>query len=223
MMRNILILFVTLLNFWIWKILQQNIAVAAILVALTFILFRLITEKEVKKWIVFLVFILFSLTSFIMIKSDFDKGFFSLTSEDRIKLNERHFYYANELGKLFLNNKVLNYYKNYSTPVYRFERNLFSNLDFNLYFFASHPRERAGVNEFEKYSPIFIPFFAVGLLLMIYWCSVWAAIYTVAAALVSAFVSSSYSLGPILFFPLINICIVLGLINTLNFVKNRKK
>ncbi len=169
------------------------------------------------------VFILFTLTSFMMIRSGSDKGLLSPTPEDQIKLNDRHFYYAKELDKLFLNRKVLNYYKNYSLPVYKFEGNLFSNLDFNLYFFSSHPRERAGIGEFEKYSPLFLPFFILGMLLMIYRVSIWAAGYLIVSVFVSAFISPTYELGPILFFPLINICITLGLIYSLNFIKILKK
>lgn len=221
--KTLILLGVIFLNFWIWRILEQNTPAAVVLILLTFLLFNLIIEKEEKIWIFCLILILFTLTSFMMIKSDFDKGFLSLTPEDQVKLNDRHFYYAKELGILFLNSKVLNYYKNYSLPVHKFESNLFSNLDPNLYFFASHPRERAGVNEYEKYSPIFLPFFILGILLMIYWGTIWATSYLIAVVLVSALISPNHQLGPILFFPLINICIALGLIYALKFVKNLKR
>lgn len=222
--KKILVLLgVTFLNFWVWRILQINILLAAILIFLTFFLFKLVTEKKFRIWIFCLTFILFSLSSFIIIRSDFDNKLLSFTPEDQVKLNERHFYYAKDLGRFFLNSKVLNYYKNYSLPVHKFEGNLFSNLDLNLYFFASHPRERAGVSEFEKYSPLYLPFFIIGVLVLIYLGYIGIGVYLIAATLASAFVSSSYIIGPILFFPLINICITQGLIYTVNFVKDFKR
>jgi len=174
--------------------------------------------KKLKIWVFTIVFILFSSLSFIIIKSDFDKGIQLLTPEDQVRLNERHFYYSQELGAIFLNRKILNYYKNYSLLVYKLERDLFSNLDLNLYFFASHPRERAGVSEFEKFPPFLFPFFMIGTLLLIYWGSVKTACYLVAATFASTFIAQNYILGPILFFPLISVCIAIGIIYILDLI-----
>ncbi len=47
-------------------------------------------------------------------------------------------------------------------PLYifhKFEQNLLRTLDVNLYFFGNHPRERAGISEFEKFSFLFLAFF----------------------------------------------------------------
>lgn len=205
-----ILLGVIFLNFWIWKIIREDPVIAILLITLTFLLFQLLIGR-VFKILVLIIIVLFSILSFIMLRSDFDRSIQTFTPEDEVKLNDRHFYYARELGGLFLNRKVLNYYKNYSLPVYKFEHNLFSNLDLNLYFFASHPRERAGAAEFEKYSFIFLPIFIIGVILLIYERSIWAAGYLVAATIVSAFVTSNYTLGPILFFPLINVIITLGI------------
>lgn len=210
--RQFILLVVILFNFWIWNIIQKNLAVAIMLILLTFLLFLLIMERKLKIWVLTIVFILFFLLFFIIIKSDFDKGIQHFTPEDQVRLNERHLYYAQELGAIFLNRKILNYYKNYSLQVYKLEGNLFSNLDLNLYFFASHPRERAGVSEFEKFPPLLLPFFIIGTLLLIYWGSIRAAIYLVAATFVGSFITQNYILGPILFFPLISVCIAIGII-----------
>ena len=44
----------------------------------------------------------------------------------------------------------------------RIIRNLFENLDPNLYFFAGSPRQRVGIKEFEKFPYVFLPFFLIG-------------------------------------------------------------
>lgn len=220
--KQVILLGVGLSNFWIWKIIQKNSVVAIILILLTFLLFQLTMERRLKIWVFTIVFVLFLSLSFIIIRSDFDKGIKLFTPEDQVKLNERHFYYSQELGAIFLNKKILNYYKNYSLSVYKLERNLFSNLDLNLYFFASHPRERAGVGEFEKFPPFLLPFFMIGTLLLIYWGSVRTAVYLVAATFASTFIAQNYILGPILFFPLINVCIAIGIIYILDLIANFK-
>ena len=42
--------------------------------------------------------------------------------------------------------------------------NLSETPDPNLYFFSNHPRERVGINEFEKFPYIFLPFAAYGII-----------------------------------------------------------
>jgi hypothetical protein len=42
-------------------------------------------------------------------------------------------------------------------------RNFLAQLDLNLYFFAGHPRERIGVDEYEKFPYILLPIFLIGL------------------------------------------------------------
>lgn len=214
---------VIFLNYWIWKIIRDNLLIAIVLIILTFLLFQSFIGKNLKTRVFIIMFLLFASISFIMLRPNFDKSIQEFTPEDEVKLNDRHFYYSFELGNLFLNNKVLNYYKNYSLPVYKIKRNLFSNLDLNLYFFSSAPRERAGVNEFKKYPFVLIPFFISGALLIIYRGSLQLVSYLAAAALVSAFVASGYALGPILFFPLINVCIAVGIISVPGMIKRLKK
>lgn len=217
--KSLTLLTVVFLNFWIWKIIQTDLTIAILLVVITFLLFQLIVGKYFRLLILILI-VLFLFLSFSILRSGFDKKIQTVSPDDEVKLNDRHLYYSQELGSLFLNRKVLNYYKNYSLTLYKFEGNLFSNLDLNLYFFASHPRERIGVSEFEKFSPLFLPFFITGVIALIYSVSVWAGIYLIVAALISAFIDQNYLLGPILFFPLIAMIITIGLINFLRFVKD---
>ncbi|MDD5415723.1 MAG: hypothetical protein PHE48_01815 [Candidatus Daviesbacteria bacterium] len=164
--------------------------------------------------------VLTAVLSFIAVKGAFDENLFRSSALDIQQYNKRHEFYAKDLGKIYTNKFSLTYFKEYNFPLIKLQRNLFANLDPNLYFFASHPRERAGVEEFNKYSPIFLPFFLIGVFYSIYILLPNFLIYAISVLLLSSIISSKYNLGPILFFPLINYLITVGLI--LSF-KNIKK
>lgn len=205
-------------NLWIWRIFKDNFIVAILLVILSFLLFKLIIAKVQKAQLLTLILI-FTTISLLTLRVGFDKNIFIISSREQLQQDMRHGFYAVELGQLFTNKVSLHFYKYFSGSIRKLERNLFSNLDPNLYFFASHPRER-GTGEFEKYPWILLPLFIVGLFLIIqYYLKM--GIYFIWAALISMFISPAYSLGPVLFFPLINVVIALGLIYFLRQVKIR--
>lgn len=71
-------------------------------------------------------------------------------------INRRRDYYHPNIARLFENK--LTYHPNLLL------NNLFEGLDFNRYFFASHPRERAGVNEYRMSHYLLIPFALIGVM-----------------------------------------------------------
>ena len=216
---NLLILATIFGNFWIWRVLKENIIVGIFLVILSLLLFNQVTKVQ-KKQLVALV-IVFTILSIFILKSSFDQNIFITSAEEQSLQNTRHRFYAAELGPLFTNKLSLHFYKDVSWSINKLERNLFNNLDINLYFFGSHPRERAGIGEFDKYPWILLPFFLVGLFLEIKNRYIVIAIYLIAASLISMFSSLLYPLGPVLFFPLINAVIAHGLIYCFRQIKNK--
>lgn len=217
----ILLLAITFGNLWIWRIFKENFIVGILLIVLNLLLFKQVTTKVQKNQLLALTFI-FLVISFIILKSGFDTSIFTISSEERIQQNARHGFYSVELGHLFKNKISLQLYKHLDRPIYKLQRNFFYNLDPNLYFFASHPRERAGIGEFEKYSWILLPLFIVGLFLVIR-NYLKVGIYLVSTAVISMFLTPTFYLGPILFFPLINIIVTLGLIYCLKNFKNKRR
>ena len=145
------LLFLSLANPWFWRILNLNIFVAVLIIIISFSLFSLLSRHKFSLKYFIVTLIIFVTLSIIGIKLGYDQDLRKLQIDEGVKLNQRNKYYAQELGTLFLNRYVLNYYQNYNPYLYKFQRNFFSALDPNLYFFASHPRERAGINEFEKF------------------------------------------------------------------------
>lgn len=155
----------------------------------------------------------------IAVREAFDESIFRNSALDIQQHNKRHEFYANGLGKIYTNRFSLTYFKEYNLPLLKLQRNFFANLDPNLYFFASHPRERVGIEEFEKYLVIFLPFFLIGFLYSMYKPFVKILIYFAVVAFVSAVISPSYNLGPILFFPLINFTVTIGFLLSLKILR----
>jgi len=100
---------------------------------------------------------------------DFQKGLFSRPNfgnfstifktnpEDIYQINTRRSYYPNQLlGKVFENK--------FTFFLDKYKENIFQGLDLNYYFFANHPRERAGVEEKEKIYWIWLPIFLIGFI-----------------------------------------------------------
>lgn len=215
---NLLLLVITFSNFWIWRILKDNFVVGILLIILSFLFLRQIVAKFQIYQLLILTFTCL-LIGFLTLRVGSDTGIFITSPQDLPQLNKRHGFYALELGPLFTNRFSQKAYKYFGPPIFKLEKNLFSNLDINLYFFASHPRER-GTGEFEKYSWVLLFPFILGLFSVMKYIKVMGT-YLIGAAFVSMFLDPAYPLGPVLFFPLINVLIVFGLISFLNIFKDQ--
>lgn len=206
-----IICLVIFLNPWFWVITQRNLPVTLISFVLSIVAFGYLFKKRSLLPVALLSLILI----LISLNDAFDESIFRNSALDIQKFHKRHEYYANGLGKIYTNRIALEFYKDFSTPLYKLQKNFFSNLDLNLYFFASHPRERVGIEEFSKYWLPFLPFLLIGLISLIYKPFKGFLIYILFISLVSSFISPKYNLGPILFFPIVNNIITMGILSSL--------
>lgn len=211
-MPGVLLLVVIFSASWSWHIFKLNPLIFFILIIFNLLLLR-ITLKPAAGIVKLITVVLFLIFCFYNLQSGFDKSVWVMSPDQILKQDKRHLFYSAELGKLYTNKISLYYYTRLSEPLARLQRNLFSNLDINLYFFGSHPRERAGVEEFEKYFFLILPFFLIGVFSVIKKRYLNLGLYFLAVLPMSAFISQNYLLGPILFFPLINTVITLGFLN----------
>lgn len=220
--RGLLILLsVIILNPWWWVILQKNLVAGILVFVLSLFLYFYFWQTKSKR--LFSAVLILTIILFVIgIKEAFDESIFRLSALDIQQLNKRHEFYASGLGKLYTNRITLSYFKNFSMPILKLQSNFFGNLDPNLYFFASHPRERVGIEEFEKYLLIFLSFFIIGFIYSIYRLELGLLTYTVGVSFVSSLISPKYNLGPILFFPIINFLIVLGIILSFKMLLKNK-
>lgn len=187
---------------WFWKILNNNIFVAAFLLVITLGLFILLNVRK-NKILLLTAIILSIILSLFLIKFGFDKSLFTKTTEETSILNQRRSYYPATIGSIF-QNKV-------SLSLNSYTRNFFDNLDPNEYFFAGHPRERSGISEYEKFSPLLIPFLLIGILWGIKSGNKLLLISSMGTAVISGFIDQNFYLGPILFFPIICVLIATGI------------
>lgn len=84
--------------------------------------------------------------------------------ETIFKLDNLEIFYLNERRSLYPNQTIARFFDNKATRIfYRFKRNFFDGLDPNLYFFASHPRERPRTVEKERFNWLLLPLFLFGV------------------------------------------------------------
>lgn len=212
---------IMLSNPWWWVIIKRDLGVSILVFALSIIFLYFFHSRS--KIIILLLLVLTSLLIIISLRQGFDESILRVSAREEQQLNKRHEFYAHNLGKIYTNRISLFYFKNYSFSLLKLERNFFGNLDLNLYFFGSHPRERTGIDEFEKYMPIFAPFFLIGFIYSIFRPKLRIVAYFIIILFISSFISPYYNLGPILFFPLINFVITIGFLLSLESVLKYKK
>ncbi len=195
-----ILIVVLLLSPWTVRIAFSNPLLLLALILQT-VLLNLIHKKRNPK-ISFLLFLLLIISVLLYLPQSFDLSLFVHTPEEIFKINQRRQYYDNLTGRLFQNKLSLS--------VNKFETNLFQILDPNMYFFASHPRERVGVKEFSKFHFLFIPIFLIGFFSLIKDTSKTIFIYAFFTIAISTLVKNSAYLGPVFVFPLIVSVLYIG-------------
>lgn len=212
-LKYLILIFILFSSSWFWRIVNYSIPVAVFLLIITFALFTLLVSKKSKGLLIITVF-LFNLFTLFLIKPDFDKSLFSKTLEEKNILNQRRSYYPKAIGQIF-QNKV-------NLSIHRYIENFFDNLDPNTYFFSGHPRERSGISEFEKFSPLLIPFFLFGLWRSISSGSQILSVFSLGIAILSSFFNPNFLSGSVLFFPLIAVLISYGIVAVITKISKIK-
>lgn len=197
----VLILAISLANFWIYRIIQINLFVGIFLIAESILLF-LSTLFPRLKILTALTFILLSFLCAYLITFYFDKNIFLISDIETQKIGKRHEYYATDLGKIYKNRIGIFYFNNLRLYIGHLGNNLFSSLDFP-----------------SKYPIIFSFLFIAGLYNLFININRKSTIYFLAALLFSSFISFESKFGAILLFPFVNLCIATGLLKLLGILK----
>lgn len=202
-------LIVALANFWIWRALKIDLLLGSALLLVSVLASYLIFVRYSTKIMLFTFFIVL-LISFRILGPGFDKNLTNLSIDQEKQLGERHGYFAVDLGRFFQNRFALRFYKDFYPYINNYTSNIFNSLSPNLYFFGNHPREREKIEEISLYPSVFIIPFLMGLtyfLRSIQPFIIWYLLYII---FVTGFIEQNFILGPILFFPLINLFITGG-------------
>lgn len=204
MILNILlILGVTLSNFWIYWIFKNNFFIGELLIIETALLVFAIFPGKRKLISMFSIIILLYLSLFLTLNY-FDKSIFSVSTIESIRIDQRQSFYAHELGRIYQNRIGLFYFDNLQVIFGKMSDNFFSALDFNSYF------SPALISEYGKFSLFLSPLFLLGALLIIKDIKKIPIIYLLIALCVSTITHLDSILEPLIMFPFISLCIVIG-------------
>lgn len=145
-------------NLWVWRLFWENLLVGCVVFVNTLMLnFLFLKGTPLRNLVWFLVGFLILVV--LQVTTTVGASLTKLSADEQriIDLRVREY----PIYKL-----PIGYWleaRPESIVVLRIQKNIFENLDPNLYFFANHPRQRVGVKEFEKFPYIFLPFFLYGL------------------------------------------------------------
>lgn len=139
---------------WTFKIFQDNKLLTIFQIILAILLFLTLSSKLSKKFNLIICFALIINCLFFVI-THFDPDLTQISALEKSYITTRQNYYPHGLGKYIHNN--------YSLSFYRIERNFFTNLDFNQFFFGGAPRFRSYALDFDKFPLLFLPFFIFGV------------------------------------------------------------
>jgi hypothetical protein len=204
----ILVILVFLITPWFWRIGASSLWLAFLVIACTFFIALILSFASIKRIQIIMLFFL-SFGVIFLIRDAFDFKLGGVSDVDRRISHYREIFFSEGLGRLFLNKVSLVYYRQTHPYIQKYSQNIFYNLDLNQYFFNSHPRERGDAYEFEKFLPIFLPFFLFGLSLNLK--NKFILTYSILMITISGFISLNYFLGPVILLPVICLFTAIGL------------
>lgn len=201
------ILILSFINLWVNKIFQINLFISLLLLLLSFLLFFALSAKYSKYAQILTIIVLLSLSSSLLI-NHLDQRIFTRSIIDSISINQRHEYYAKELGKIYRNRVGLYYFSQLRPGFTKLNQNLADLIDFSQYF--------------NNYSVLFLPFFIVGFFYDLLKSLKFPLVYLICVLFTSMFIKSGDRFNILLLFPFINLCVFLGLVKFLPWIQKAK-
>ena len=222
-MQLSILLFTLFANLWIWRVFSFNFWIGILVVVCTFLLYRFCasTSEEsssLRSWPpseVLFIFV-FLLLLFFQYKTTNVRSLTILSNDDirvrDMRLKEYPPVKVTLLGKtIWIPAAHWFEGRKESIAFFRILDNFSQTVDPNLYFFGNHPRERAGVSEFEKFPFVFFPAFIYGLFVMakekkkMCWLSLLLSLFLI------SIISNKNPIGPFSLFPVISVAIAFGI------------
>jgi len=213
MVKKYLSLVVVLVfNLWVWKIFTSDVILGLALI-LTSIFFWLAFQNYRRYRYIFFIF--FIVLLFLQWQTT-NKTPLTILDNDEQRLQQVRLR-AHPPVNVKIGSKTIwvptgNWFelRKESIAFYKIKNNFSEIVDLNLFFFANHPRERVGVNEFEKYPYILLPAFLIGLF-SVRKLKLLILIAGFSPLLLIAIIGNSNPFGPFSLFPFISAVTALGL------------
>ncbi len=187
---------ITLINLILYGILDNPIFEIILFIETIILYLSYIKDNFLAKR---LLFILLLASILISLSNGFDKNLFKLTPLESDTLVSRHEHFALELGRLYKNRIGINYANSIRPVLVKFNRNLFSSLNFELFF-----------NVRNIVSLFFIPFFLLGIYNLSRKINKFLVFYLLVIFITEGFLTPGGRYGYLLYVPFINLVIYLG-------------
>lgn len=200
---------IILINLYFYGIFPKNPTFGIILLFESMLLYaNYINTSFFKSSLIFILLFFLLLLSF---KNGFDKKLFNLTPLETSNLVSRHEYFAVEFGRLYKNRIAINYANSIRPVLLKFNGNLFSQLDFNLFF-----------NVQNVISLALIPLFSLGIYRLSKNFNRYLVAYLLTVFIAGGFISAGGMYGYLLYVPFVNLVIYLGLLHLMELKQHDK-
>lgn len=200
-----------LLSFWGWRIFENNLLVFLMSLILT-VLFFLIIEKKSNFFLNATFLLLLIAIILITIPGRLNQYIWEKSDLDIITITAQRSYYP-AFGSAFHNK--------YFLAANKYQQGLMSAIDVNYYFFASHPRERATIDDFEKFLPIFIPLLILGMIKV--FKNIFSLIILLFVLALSPILDPRYYLGPVFIFPIFTAILAVGAKVLFDYIRTKRR
>lgn len=185
---------------------SENLLSIGFIVSETLLLF-LSAKYKIARLFVFIILIIVGL---FFLTKHFDKNIFLVSNTELTQIDQRRPFYAEGFGKFYKNRFGIFYFENLRIYFGKISNNFFSMLDLSSFFSQQ-------TNNQEKYPLFLAPFFVLGILLLLLDSKKTPIIYLIIILLVNSFTNLNTKQRSLLMFPLINLCIVIGVLELKKF------
>lgn len=224
MLGFFLVAFISLFNFWIWRIFSTNFALGLILFISSIIFYFSVLKNSLRVFIFLLVPFLIILFYQYKLTENYDLTYLD-NDEQRVqaqRLKEYPLIHLQMLNKnLWIKGENFFEKRKEFLIFMRMNSNFIENLDINRYFFGGYPRQMALKVDFEKFPFIFLPFFILGVLISIKKKNIRIFLPIAISFLLSSYIGNKNKLGLFSLFPFFILFITLGVQKFYQFMRGR--
>lgn len=204
----------TLISYWTWSIFSKNLLIGLCSILLSFLLLstlnkdKIILSQRLTKLAVICVWTIFSV---YLIINSFDKNLFHISENQYINILKRQEIYSKEFNYLYRNRFGVYYFNTVKPFAYRYISNISNIFDLEGLFLLSYE------DKYKSRLPIILlPFLILGLYFLLKRFNKHFTYITIIILVISGFLDTRNSLGPIIIYPIIYSGIGLGIKSMLN-------
>lgn len=207
----------TLISYWTWSLFSRNLFVGLGSILLSFLLLSILNKDKFilsRRLTKFAVIGIWTILSAYLIINSFDKNLFRISENQYINILKRQEIYSKEFNYLYRNRFGVYYFNTVKPFTYRYISNISNIFDLEGLFLLSFEAK------YKFRLPILLlPFLILGLYFLLKRLNKHFIYIAIIILVISGFLDTRNSLGPIIIYPIIYAGIGLGIKNILNLKK----